>query len=82
VFKTSTLGAKSGLAELHFDPMRGYSIVTEKPVLAVLVGLDDPRGRIHRLDDLTSALSAREGRIQYILADEPGRVVVKYKSGA
>jgi len=67
---------------VSYSAMRGYSVVAGDGPMQVLLGPDDPLGRIEHLDRFAPAIGSRGGRIRYVIADEPGRVVVKYNDSA
>jgi len=79
-FKVSTMGRAFGVAEVHFNPVRGYSVMTEKRSIEVLLGMREVFDRIGRLNRFAQAIDSKGRRIQYIMADEPGRVIVKYRT--
>jgi len=79
-FRKTEWGMKYGIAEVHFDPTRGFSVITERRPLEILLGDGKTTARIRRLDKLASAIRENNRSVQYILANEPGRVVVKYRT--
>lgn len=75
--KTS-MGKRYGVSEISFDAGCGFMAVMERDALEVLLGMDDVEERIARLDRFTPLIDRRGGTVDYILVDEPGRVIVKY----
>ena len=71
--------AQHGIAEIHYDATKGYSVVTRHEPMQVLLGQQALAERVTELDRTMSAVSARGGRIKYMLANEPGRMVVGYR---
>jgi cell division protein FtsQ len=74
----SKWGKKHGVAEVHYDCVQGFSVLTDAPATEILLGKHNLFDRVERVDHFAKAIRARQGRVQYILADEPGRVIVKY----
>ena len=79
-FGRSSLGKRYGVAEVHYDHVRGFSVLTDAPATQVLIGKHKLFERVKRVDDFARAIRARKSKVQYILADEPGRVIVKYRT--
>lgn len=75
----SSFGQAWGISELHNDRVRGFSIVTEKGPVEILLGQDAPSARIELLGKWQGVIGRRGGRITYIIANEEKRVVVGYK---
>lgn len=73
------LGKKLGIAEIHFDPIRGFSVVTDRRPMEILLGSRNLDDRLARLDRMEGNIRKRGGQIRYILADEAGRVIVRYR---
>jgi len=78
-FERSNFGRRHGLAEVHFDELNGYSVFTRREPMQVLIGQSDFAGRMRKIDRMETAIAARQGRIQYMLTDEDGRIIVKYR---
>lgn len=79
-FAGSAVGSRFGISEIHFNPARGFSVITKERAIEVLLGTDHLRNRIARLDRFAPAIASRGGLVQYILADEAGKVIVKYRT--
>ncbi len=79
-FRASAMGKRVDVAEIHFDPVRGFSVITERPSLEVLLGTKEIERQIERVNRFDKAIRTRGKDIRYILADEPGRVIVKYRN--
>jgi hypothetical protein len=81
----TNFGRKHGIDELHVDPIAGVSVVTREPPMQVLLGHPAWDESLAQLDRMSSEIEARHadggagGRIQYMLANEPGRIIVKYR---
>jgi cell division protein FtsQ len=79
-FDRSVLGKSYGISEIHYDPARGYSLMTERGPMEILLGNDDSMVRLERLDKVAEMIARKNRRIQYIMAHEPGRIIVKYRT--
>ena len=79
-FGRSKWGKRYGVAEVHYDHVQGFSVLTDAPATEVLLGKEKLFERVERVDNFAKSIRARRGRVQYILADEPGRVIVKYRT--
>lgn len=77
-FVKSEFGAERGISEIHYDGAAGYSLITKKEPMQILFGFENFKERIENLSRMTRAISSRPGRIQYMLANEPKRVIVRY----
>lgn len=77
-FSSSAFGRDRGVAEVHYDRAVGYSLVTQVEPMQILFGTTAVLERIAQLDRLHKALRERGGRIQSMMANEPGRIVVRY----
>lgn len=78
IFIESDFGRERGVSEVHFDNVAGYSLITKKEPMQILFGHKDFHERIENLNRMTGAITSRSGRIQYMLANEPKRIIVKY----
>ncbi|MBI4126928.1 MAG: FtsQ-type POTRA domain-containing protein [Deltaproteobacteria bacterium] len=67
------------IAEVNYHEVRGYSLVidTGSPI-AILVGNNDIEERLRNLKMVEEDIRSR-GRIWYIVANDPERIVVRYK---
>lgn len=77
-FRASEIGQDRGVSEVHFDPVRGYSVITEKGAIEVLFGQTDVEDSIKRFDKVAPEIMVEGRRVRYILANELGRFVVSY----
>lgn len=77
IFSASSFGSEHGVSEVHFDRVSGYSIILNKEPMQVLFGQTAFDERVRQLDEMMAQVEARQGRIQYILVNEPGRMIVK-----
>jgi cell division protein FtsQ len=68
-----------GIAEIHIDAVKGYSIITRREPVEILLGTEALAERMAQLDRMSSAIAAHGGRIKYMLANEQGRMVVGYR---
>lgn len=80
LFGTSSLGKKRGLAEVNYDPILGYSVVTKSRPMQVILGQTAFGKRIGQIDRALSAIASRAGRIRYMIANEEGRLIVGYQA--
>ena len=80
LFRASQFGRERDVAEIHYDRMTGYALVTRAQPMQILFGQAALADRMAELDRLRTAIGSREGRIQYMLANEPGRIIVKYQT--
>jgi len=79
VLSSSRFGREYGVAEVHFDEVDGYSFMTRREPMQALLGHSNFAERVSKIDRMRRAIAARQGRIQYMLADEDGRIIVKYR---
>ena len=79
LFDGSRFGAEQGVSEVHYDELLGYSIITRREPMQILIGHTNFADRVKRLCRMIDAIAARQGRIQYMLADEDGRIIVRYR---
>lgn len=75
----SSFGEAWGISELHRDDVKGYSVVTEKGPIEILLGQDAPALRLDLLGRLQGVIGRKGGRITYIIANEDRRVTVGYR---
>ncbi|MBN1282999.1 MAG: FtsQ-type POTRA domain-containing protein, partial [Proteobacteria bacterium] len=78
-YQRSNFGNRYGLAEAHYDEVTGYSVFTRREPMQLLIGQTDFVERMRKVDRIEAAIAARQGRVQYMLADEDGRIIVKYR---
>lgn len=79
-FRQSRFLSERGIAEINYDSVNGYSIITLEKPMRILLGHTAVEDRLGTVDRLFAEIRNRPGRIQYMLANESGRVVVKYAS--
>jgi hypothetical protein len=77
-FDGSGLGKKLSVSEVHYDQRFGYSILTGGERMQIFLGYSACRDALERAGAMFERVKSHPGRIQYMLADEPGRLVVKY----
>lgn len=92
LFRAAAFGASREIAEVHFDRIAGYSLIAGEPPVQILLGHASLAERMGAVDRMAAAIQERlpagrqaaggRGRIQYLLANEPGRIVVKYHDSA
>jgi hypothetical protein len=80
LFGSSRLGRRLGLAEINYDPVLGYSMVTKAKPMQIVLGQTAFAERIGQIDQALSAIASRPGRIRYMIANEDGRVIVGYQA--
>ncbi|MFA4874301.1 MAG: FtsQ-type POTRA domain-containing protein [bacterium] len=78
-FRATRIGGEHDIAEMHYDEVNGYSIMTRREPMQILIGQSDLQERISQIDRMSSAIEARAGRIQYMMANEDGRIIVRYR---
>lgn len=78
-FNRSRFGRDEGVAELNYDRIEGYSIITRKNPMQILIGRGDTAGRIRRIGRMVNAMTAGRPPIRYMIANENGRVIVRYR---
>jgi cell division protein FtsQ len=76
-YYNSFFGQTWGVAELHWDEMNGYSIMTERGPVEIVLG-HDAASRFDLLDRWQGILGRHGGIISYILANEEKRLTVGY----
>jgi cell division protein FtsQ len=79
IFDTSLFGRNEGVAEINYDEVRGYSIVTRQNPMRILIGEGDAEGRIMQIGRMMKAITAGKPPIRYMIANENGRVIVRYR---
>lgn len=79
LFRATGFGQGQEIAEVHYDPVEGYSLITRREPMQILIGLSDLADRIAQLDAMSRAVTGHGGRIQYMLANEKGRIIVRYR---
>lgn len=78
LFLDSEFGVLRDISEMHFDNAAGYSLITKKEPMQILFGHKDFKERIENLSSMAHAITSRAWRIQYMLANEPKRIIVKH----
>ncbi len=78
-FRATPFGERHDVAEMHYDEVNGYSLVTRREPMQILIGQSDLPGRLMQIERMSKELEARGDRIQYMLANEDGRIVVRYR---
>lgn len=78
VFGKSEFGKKQDIAEVHYDDSYGYSMITKDGPMQIFLGHAAFDEKIAQIGRMISAVSERGGRITYMMASEPGRLIVKY----
>ncbi|HPQ80485.1 MAG TPA: FtsQ-type POTRA domain-containing protein [bacterium] len=80
LFCGTGFGRAQDVAEIHYDEVEGYSIITRERPMQILFGQADLAERVASLERMREAIEGRGMRIQYMLANEPGRVTVRYQT--
>jgi cell division septal protein FtsQ len=78
-FDASLFGRNEGVAEINYDDVQGYSIVTRQNPMRILIGKEDAGARIMQVDRMMKAITAGRPPIRYMIAKENGRVIVRYR---
>jgi len=78
-FDLSLFGRNEGAAEINYDEVKGYSIVTRQNPMQVVLGRKDMDERITQINRMMKAITAGRPPIRYIIANEKGRVIVRYR---
>lgn len=79
-YEKGRFGTERGAAEVSHDKADGYSLITLHKPVQILFGHSAFGEKLSLIDRMLEAISSRPGRIQYILANEAGRLIVKYAS--
>lgn len=79
LYEGSPFGRTWGISELHFDGLKGYSVVTEKGPVEILLGQDAYASRLDLLARWQGVIGRKGGRITYIIANEEKRITVGYR---
>lgn len=79
-FRKTAFGGGLDVAEVHFDEVLGYSIVTRESPMQIIFGQADLVNRVAALDRMSEPILGRGARIQYMLANEPGRIIVRFQT--
>lgn len=80
LFLASDFGGARDISEIHYDNAEGYSIITKKEPVQILFGHAAFEERIGEISRLAGEITSRPGRIQYMLANEPKKIIVRYQS--
>lgn len=80
VYGSSKFGKDNGVAEVHYDENYGYSIITKNDPMQIFLGHAAFDEGISQIERMSHAISNRPGRILYIMANEPGRLIAKYQA--
>lgn len=78
-FDSSRFGRAEGISEINYDAIEGYSIVTRSTPMKILIGKTDFDDRIRQIDRMINAIKAERPPIRYMVANENGRVIVRYR---
>ncbi|MFH1829217.1 MAG: FtsQ-type POTRA domain-containing protein [Pseudomonadota bacterium] len=79
LFDTSRFGRKEGIAEINYDEIKGYSIITRRNPMQILIGKKDLAERIDQIDRMSNAMIKDRAPIQYMVANEGRRIIVRYR---
>ena len=80
VYMESRLSSYFSPAEIHFDGVKGYSIVLAGIGLVLRVGLDDVPEKLEKFYSLLGTISSYKEKMRYVDLNIPGKIVVKYDS--
>jgi cell division protein FtsQ len=80
LFDKSRFGRREGLSEVNVDEVKGYSVVTREHPMQILIGESDFEERIRQVDRMINAVTAGRSPIRYMVANEKGRVIVRYRA--
>lgn len=78
-FDASLFGRNEGAAEINYDEVKGYSIVTRQNPMQIVIGKEDVVARIMQINRMMKAITADRPPIRYMMANENGRVIVRYR---
>lgn len=79
-FRNSSFGKDLDVAEVHFDDAYGYSLVTKNKPMQIFFGYAAFNEVLAKLERLSDEIAKRNGRITYMMANEPERLIVKYRT--
>lgn len=79
-FERSSIGDEPRLAEINYSTLLGFSLITERDPMQIVLGEEDPALRLASLERSYSAIRRHQGRVQYILATKEDRIIVKYNT--
>ncbi len=79
IYNKSIFGSDYPLAEIHYDAIKGYSVITDKEPIQILLGQGAYRAKFAKIDRLKKRINKQRGKIQYILANDLARLIIKYK---
>ncbi len=79
LFYKSRFGRAEGIAEINHDEIKGYSIITRYNPMQILIGKKDFADRIKQIDRMSKAMTTGHAPIQYMVANEKGRIIVRYR---
>lgn len=78
-YNNSSFGEAWGISEMHADDVKGYSIITEKGPVEIVLGQEAPALRLELLGRWQGVIGRKGGRITYIIANDEKRITVGYK---
>ncbi len=76
---STRFGRAEQVAELNYDSVRGYSILTSKHPMQLLIGSENVDERIAQIDRMVKAITADRPPVVYMIANEDGRIIVRYR---
>ena len=80
LYMDSRLSALFSPAEIHYDSIKGYSIVLAGLGLVLRVGSDQITEKLERFYSLLGTISSYKDKMRYVDLNIPGKIVVKYDS--
>jgi cell division protein FtsQ len=79
LFDKSRFGKTEGVAEINYDEIKGYMITTRRDPMQIALGKEDLASRIMKIDRMSNAMIKGKAPIQYMVANEKGRIIVRYR---
>lgn len=79
-FESSGLGEAYNIAEINYDYEKGYSVITDGKPIQISFGYAAYDDAINRIDMMLREVKRHPGRIRYMMANEPERLIVKYQT--
>jgi len=80
LFRSSKLGSKFNIAEIHYDKVYGYSFLTQYQNMQIFIGQTAFAAKFKFVDDMLNDILRRGMQITYMMLPEADRVIVKYRA--
>lgn len=79
-FEASSIGERPELAEINYDALRGFSLITAQRPMQIVLGKEELEQRLAMLEHYFPLIVGDQRRIHYIMAYNKDRIIVKYNT--